>query len=177
MVGRHMSDQPTGPSGAAIIAALKASGIRTAVAVPDIWTSTGLLWPLSRDEYFRLVRICKEDEGVAICSALAYCDQRAALLMQSTGFLDSVNALRAIPIDYDQPVCMVVGLLGNETDHDPNNSNTYSVRVVTGILDVMGIDYALIDTTADVAMIQPGIDHAYAASRPFVALIGKTVTP
>ena len=64
------------PDGAAITAGIKAAGIRFVIAVPDIVTSEGLLWPISRDPDFDLVRVCKEDEGVSICAAMASAVER-----------------------------------------------------------------------------------------------------
>jgi sulfopyruvate decarboxylase TPP-binding subunit len=82
--------------GVEVISALKESGIGIVVALPDIVTSDHLLWPISQDPEFRLIRICKEDEGVSICAGLAFAGRRAVLLMQHTGLLDSLNAVRAI---------------------------------------------------------------------------------
>src|SRR5271166_241295 len=104
------------PRGADIIDALKAARVEFVAAVPDIVTSAGLLWPISRDGALRLIRLCKEDEGVSICTGLAFCGRRAVLLMQQTGLMDSLNAIRAIAVEYQQPVCMIVGLLGKEPD-------------------------------------------------------------
>ena len=84
------------------------------VSVPDIVTSDGLLWPLSTDPELKLVRVCKEDEGVSICGAMSYNNTRALLLMQQTGLMDSLNAIRAIGVDYQLPICMMVGLQGKE---------------------------------------------------------------
>jgi sulfopyruvate decarboxylase subunit beta len=103
---------PAAPRGQALIAALREARIEFDVALPDIVTSDGLLWPLSRDPGFQLVRVCKEDEGVAICAGLAFAGRRAVLLIQQTGLLDSVNALRAVGVEYEQPVAMIVGLQG-----------------------------------------------------------------
>ena len=69
------------PSGSKIIAMIKQAGIREIVALPDIVTSEGLLWPMSRDPEFRVTRICKEDEGVSICGAMSYNGTRALLLI------------------------------------------------------------------------------------------------
>ena len=60
------------PSGQAIMDALKKASIQFIVSVPDIVTSDGLLWPISKDPAFKLVRVCKEDEGVSICGAMSY---------------------------------------------------------------------------------------------------------
>ena len=163
--------------GADIIAALKEAGVGHVAALPDITTSAGLLWPLSEDSDLRLIRLCKEDEGVSICAGLAFCDQRAVLLMQQTGFLDSINSIRAIGVEYSQPLCMLIGLLGKEPDKAPRDSARYGVRIVEPILDAMGIDHFCIENAADVARLAPAIDRAYATSRPLAALIGQAVRP
>ena len=54
----------TGLSGESIIREIKASGIEFVISVPDITTSEGLLRPLAKLTDPRLIRICKEDEGV-----------------------------------------------------------------------------------------------------------------
>ena len=79
--------------GARIIREIKASGIEFIPCLPDIHTSEGLLRPLTVDPDLKLIRVCKEDEGIGICAGLSYCDKRALLLMQYSGLLDSINAL------------------------------------------------------------------------------------
>lgn len=166
-----------GPRGAEIIDALKKANVTHVAALPDITTSAGLLWPLSGEESIRLIRLCKEDEGVSICAGLAFCDKRAVLLMQQTGLMDSLNAVRAIAVQYRQPVCMLVGLLGKEPDRAPRESASYGVRIVEPVLDAMEIDRLLIEGPEDVAQLAPAIDRAYAQSRPLAALIGRSVRP
>ena len=160
--------------GASIIAALKASGIEFVVSVPDITTSEGLLRPIAQDPGLRLVRVCKEDEGVAICTGLAFCDRRALLLIQNTGLMDSLNAIRAVAVEYEQPICMMVGLQGKEPELKPHESAKYGVRIIEPILDVMGITHHLLETEDDVAKIRAAIDDACARSRPVVLLIGRS---
>ena len=167
--------EPVGPRGAEIIDALKAAKVTHVAALPDITTSDGLLWPLSRDPGLQLIRLSKEDEGVSICAGLAFCDRRAVLLMQQTGLMDSLNAVRAIAVEYGQPICMLVGLLGKEPDRAPQESESYGVRIIEPVLDAMGLDRLLIEGSDDVAQLPPAIDRAYAESRPLAALIGRTV--
>jgi sulfopyruvate decarboxylase subunit alpha len=170
-----MQPKPSAPSGSAIIGALLDANVEFVAAVPDIWTSAGLLWPLSREGRLRLIRLCKEDEGISICSGLAYCDRRAVLSMQSTGLLDSLNAIRAIAVEYEQPICMLVGLLGRDEEKPLDDSQKYSVRIVPKLLDDMGVRYVVIDDECDVALIAPAIETAYADSRPLVLLITRPV--
>lgn len=164
---------PPAPSGAAILAEIKAAGIRFVPAVPDIVTSDGLLWPIARDPDLRLIRLAKEDEGVSICAAMSYTGTRALLLMQQTGLMDSLNAVRAIGMEYGLPVCMMVGLQGKEPDRLPEASAAYGVRIIEPVLHAMEIPHRLIEGPGDVAGIAADIAAAYAASRPFVHLIGR----
>ena len=159
--------------GASIIREIKASGIEFVVSVPDITTSAGVLQPLSQLTNPRLIRICKEDEGVGICAGLAHSGKRALLLIQHTGLLNSINAVRGVAVEYDLPICMMVGLLEKEPGVPPRQSKRYGIRIVEPILDAMGIPYHEIEEEADVAKIRPAIDGAYARSRPVVMLIGR----
>src|SRR5436305_1427489 len=159
--------------GASILAAIKDSGVEFILSVPDIVTSAGLLRPISRDPDLRLIRVCKEDECVGIASGLSYCDKRALILIQYTGFLDSLNAIRAVAVEYAQPICMMVGLLGHEPERPPTQSGRYGVRIIEPICDAMGIEHHLISQDSDVAKIKPAIEKAYADSFPVALLIGR----
>lgn len=158
--------------GSSIIAEIKASQIEFVASVPDITTSEGLLRPLSQVTTPRLIRVCKEDEGVGICAGLSYTGRRALLLIQQTGLLDSINAVRGVAVEYALPICMMVGLLEKEPGVPPVQSKRYGVRIVEPILDAMGIAYHEIEDEADVVKIRPAIEDAYAQSRPVVLLIG-----
>src|SRR5579863_9856335 len=161
-------------NGGKIIAAIKASGVEYVLSVPDITTSSGLLAPIAQDKDLRLIRVCKEDECIGIASGLSYADKRALILIQHTGFLDSINAIRGIAVEYKQPICMMVGLLQHEPERAPRASSRYGVRIMEPILDDMGIAHHLIGVDADVAIIQPAIEKAYSESEPVTFLIGRS---
>ena len=169
------SEQSTDPQlhGRRVIDAIKASGIEYIMSVPDIVTSKGLLHPLTREHSPRLIRVCREDEGVGIAAGLSFCDKRALLLIQYTGLLDSINAVRVVGVEYMLPICMMVGLLGHEPGLLPRQSPRYGVRIVEPILDAMGVAHHVIDQDADLAQMQPAIDQAYARSQPLAFLIAR----
>ena len=162
-----------GLSGDSIIREIVASGIQFVVSVPDITTSDGLLRPLAKGAGPKLVRICKEDEGVAICAGLSFTGKRGLLLIQQTGLLDSINAIRGNAVEYQLPICMMVGLLEKEVGVMPRQSKRYGVRIVEPILDAMGVGYHNIEAQTDVAKIRPAIDAAFRESKPTVILIGQ----
>ena len=160
--------------GSIIISAVKSAGIRIVLSVPDITTSRGLLFPIAEDSELRLIRVCKEDEAVGINAGLYFSGQRAILLIQNTGLMDSLNAIRAMGLQYRQPICMLVGLLGKPPGLAPEDSPDVGVRVIIPVLDAMGIKHYLLETDADATRIKPAIDAAYENLEPVVLLIGRS---
>jgi len=160
-------------TGASLILAIKQAGIRFVASVPDRTTSEHVLKPLLADTGMRVVPVCKEDEGVSICAGLYAAGQRALLLMQYTGLLDSINALRGVAMECRNPVCMMVGLLNKEPGVRPSASKRYSVRIVEPVLDAMGIAHHWIERPGDAGKIAPAIERAYERLEPVVLLVGR----
>ena len=166
-----MADYPL--TAASIKNEFKRAGIHFVVALPDRVTSHYLLKGLMADPEFKVVQVCKEDEGISICSGLYAAGHKSVFMMQYTGFLDSINAIRGVAVEGHFPVCMVVGLLGKEPDLAPTKSKKLGVKITEPILDVLGIEHQLIERDADVSGIVPAIDKAFATSSPTAILIGR----
>ena len=166
-----MADYPL--SAHAIKQEFKRAGIHFVVALPDRVTSHYLLKGLLADPEYKVVQVCKEDEGVSICSGLYAAGHKSVFMMQYTGFLDSINAIRGVAVEGHFPVCMIVGLLGKEPDVAPAQSKKYGVKIIAPILDVMGIEHHLIERDADTQQIMPAIEKAFKNSSPVAILIGR----
>ena len=156
-----------------IIREIKKAGIHFVVALPDRVTSHHLLKTILRDPDFKVVQVCKEDEGISICSGLYAAGHRALMMMQYTGLLDSANTLRGVAMEGKNPVCMLVGLLGKEPGVEPTKAKRYGIRIVEPILDAMQIEHCLVEEAADVSKIVPAVDKAYASSLPVAMLVGR----
>jgi len=156
-----------------IIKQIKKAGIRFIVALPDRVTSHFLLKTILRDPEFKVVQVCKEDEGISICSGLFAAGHRSLMMMQYTGLLDSVNSLRGVAMEGENPVCMLVGLLGKEPGVAPSQSKKYGVKIIEPILDAMGIAHRWIEESGDTEKIVPAIEKAYADTRPMALLVGR----
>lgn len=163
--------------GAGIIEALKKAGISHVVSVPDLTTSEGVLRPLARDTTLKLVRTCREEEGVGICAGLVTAGLRGAMLIQYTGFLASMNAIRAIAMEYRQPICMLVGMLFTDSPDDPSTSSNYGVNRMIPLLDALGLRYHIVACDADVAAIAPALERAFSESEPVAILITRYPEP
>ena len=159
--------------GAPIIQAVKDAGVTYVLSVPDLHTAQGLLTPIRTDKDLTLIRTCKEDETFGIAAGLTYGDKRALILIQYTGFLYAMNAIRAMACEHKLPMCMMIGLLGKEPGVAPQQSKRFGLRIIEPILDIMGIERHYIDADADTAKIAPAIRKAYETSQPVAMLIGR----
>ena len=159
--------------GALIIKAVKDAGVTYVLSVPDLHTAKGLLTPITSDKDLTLIRTCKEDETFGISAGLTYGDKRALILIQYTGFLYAMNAIRGVAVEQKLPMVMMIGLLSKEVGVAPQQSKRYGLRIIEPILDVMGIERHYIDVDADVAKITPAIRKAYDTSSPVAMLIGR----
>ena len=168
-----MSEAEPPLHGAAIIAALKRARIDYVLSVPDLHTSEGLLKPIAADPDLKLIRVCKEDETLGISAGLSYGDKRALILIQYTGFLYAMNAIRAMACDHSMPICLMIGLLGKEPDRPSRGSGRFGVRIVEPMLDVLGVSYHRIARDEDAAVVAPAIDNAYTLSKPIAFLIER----
>jgi sulfopyruvate decarboxylase subunit alpha len=158
---------------AAIKNEIKRAGVHFIVALPDRVTSHYLLKGMLNDDDFRVVQVCKEDEGVSICSGLYAAGKKSVLMMQYTGLLDSVNALRGIAVEGRFPICMIVGLLGKEPDVAPQQSKKFGVKIIEPILETLGIAHDLVERDGDTGKIAPAIETAFNNSFPRAILIGR----
>ncbi len=170
-----MHDSPASAplQGALIIDAIKQARVEYVLSVPDLHTSNGLLKPIAQDKELNLIRTCKEDETLGISAGLSYGNKRALILIQWTGFLYAMNAIRAMACDHSMPMCMMIGLLGKEPELPSRQSARFGVRIVEPMLDTLGIAYHRISEDADAALIAPAIEQAYAQSKPIAFLIER----
>jgi sulfopyruvate decarboxylase TPP-binding subunit len=95
--------------GASVAAALKRSGVTHVIWVPDsvlgAWDAA-----LSSDPDLRLIRVCREGEGMAIAAGLLLGGARPIVMLQCTGLFDAGDALRNIVHDLKLPLFLVVGV-------------------------------------------------------------------
>jgi sulfopyruvate decarboxylase subunit alpha len=160
--------------GSGIIASVKDARVEYVLSVPDITTSDGLLWPIAGDPFFQLIRVCKEDEAIGIAAGLWACGKRSLILIQNTGLLYAMNAIRAIAMEYSQPICLMVGLLLQEDDVPPDNSRQFGVRIVPPILRTLGMTHHVIESDSDASVVTAAIDETYDKSRPVAFLIARS---
>lgn len=160
-------------SGGKIIEAIKRAGVEYVLSVPDLHTSKGFLYPIAGDPELKLLRACKEDECFGIAAGLTFGNKRALILLQYTGFLYAMNAIRAVGCEFRFPTVMMISMLGLEEGVAPARSSRFGLRIIAPILDVLDFPYQVIDSDDDVAGVAPAIESAYAQSHPTAFLIAR----
>jgi sulfopyruvate decarboxylase alpha subunit len=150
----------------------KANGIRLVVHVPDA-ALVGLIGACEDDPEIEVLQLTREEEGVGILSGAYLGGTRGALLMQSSGLGNCVNALGGLPMAYRIPFLIVITPRGRLSEFNP--SQVPAGRAVPKVLDALGIETATMDRLDEVGtLVDQAIYTAFSTSQP-VALIASTL--
>jgi sulfopyruvate decarboxylase alpha subunit len=150
----------------------KANGIRLVAHVPDA-ALVGLIGACEADPDIDVLQLTREEEGVGVLSGAYLGGVRGALLMQSSGLGNCVNALGGLPMAYRIPFLMIVTPRGRLSEFNP--SQVPMGRAVPKVLDALGIETATMERADEVAALtDQAIYSAFSTSQP-VALIVSTL--
>src|SRR5436309_5612873 len=128
-------------------ARFKANGIKLVVHVPDA-ALVGLIRACEADPDIEVLQLTREEEGVGILSGAYLGGTRGALLMQSSGLGNCINALGGLPMAYRIPFLMIVTPRGRLSEFNP--SQVPMGRAVPKVLDALGIETATMERADDV---------------------------
>src|SRR5688500_317730 len=117
----------------------KANGITLVVRVPDA-ARVGLIGACEADPEIEVLQLTREEEGVGILSGAYLGGKRGALLMQSSGLGNTVNALGGLPMAYRIPFLILITPRGRLSEFNP--SQVPAGRAVPKVLDALGIEMA-----------------------------------
>ena len=110
-----------------------------------------------------------------MCSTVLQRASGRICLFSILGFLDSINAIRVIAVEYELPVVMILGSARNGSGPDTrHNPDKLSVRIVEPICHAMGLDYEVLFDESNISAVEAGINRAYEQSRPFAILIARS---
>jgi sulfopyruvate decarboxylase subunit alpha len=171
--GRHAAaDAPAWAH--CILDAFRAENIRTLVFLPD--TVMGRLLAVAEfDPEFRLVGVHREEEGVGILAGLFMAGQRGALLIQSSGLGNTLNALGSLAMAYRIPFPMLVSLRGELGEFNP--AQLHMGRAVPGCLDALTIQHVTLRSSHELGTVMAGaLKTCYTAEEPFGILLSAQLT-
>ena len=105
----------TGPE--LILEGLKEAGIDLIATLPDI-NLRELLGLVEADDRVIHVPLCREEEGIGICTGAYLVGKKCVLIMQNGGLFNSVNGIVSTLIQYQVPLLLLIyyaGDLGDRT--------------------------------------------------------------
>jgi sulfopyruvate decarboxylase subunit alpha len=139
---------------------------------PFFGTPCGILAPL----YGRLERdagmltIPREDNAVGLAVGAALAGGRPVVVMQNSGFGQSVNALASLVVPYRVPVLLVVSMRGEAPDN--TQENEAMGRLTVPLLEGMGIGFTRFGGADDLARVDGYLARVVRSPDPAGLLIG-----
>ncbi|MDD1681999.1 MAG: sulfopyruvate decarboxylase subunit alpha [Methanoregula sp.] len=149
-----------------VIGILKEHGITHIASVPcDKAKDLCFLLP----GHFDHIGLTREEDGIGVCAGLVLAGKRPAMVIQSSGLGNSLNAMMSLTKTYDLPLPVIASWRGVQDEIIPAQVPFNSA--IPGILDATGIPYTVIRTSEDFGKIGDVIDDAFLHSQPHVALV------
>lgn len=156
----------------AILSALKQCGIRWITWLPDSETIT-MYDSVMNDPDIQFVQVCRENEAFGVCYGLQLGGERAVVMIQNTGLMNAVDALRGIPIRMKHPMLLLIGYRGYQRFlQDPENADTATIYTEP-LLQAFHVPCYLVRNAADAQQIPVAFEKAQQTSGPVAVLINQ----
>jgi sulfopyruvate decarboxylase alpha subunit len=125
------------------------AGIRDVVYVPDNPLSHVLGEFEAQFRDVRLILATREEEAFGIAAGLYLGGRKAAVMLQSSGLGNSLNALTSLVLPYQIPMLIVVSMRGDAGEW--NSAQVPMGRAVRAIFDAIAIPHVTVETDAAAA--------------------------
>jgi len=159
----------------AVCAGVHGAGSQHVVYVPDNPLSHVLR--VLRDEYpaVRTILATREEEAFGIAAGLYLGGARPAVMLQSSGLGNSLNALTSLLVPYRIPMLIVISMRGDEGEW--NAAQVPMGRAVRPILDAIGIPHTTAETPDTTAETVRRVGHeAFSTRLPAACLLPRRLT-
>jgi sulfopyruvate decarboxylase alpha subunit len=152
-----------------------AAGCRHVVYVPDNPLSHILASLHETRADVHTLLATREEEAVGIAAGLYLGGASPALLMQSSGVGNTLNALGSLLLAYQIPALLIVSMRGDAGEW--NWAQVPMGRAVAPVLDALGIQHLAIDRDGDAASSVLAMGRlAFSARVPAACLLPRRLT-
>ena len=149
-----------------IIEIMKDNGIDVVATLPcDKAKNLFYLIP----QHFHEVSLNKEEDGIGICAGAYLAGGKPAIVMQSSGLGNSMNALMSLTRTYELPLPIITSWRGVYREKIP--AQIPFNKNLPKMLKAFDIPYTIIDDNSKINLIDNAICDAYENNRTHVALI------
>jgi sulfopyruvate decarboxylase subunit alpha len=154
-----------------IVDAMKQAGINFVCSLPDA-NLAKLLAAVDQEPDLTHVTLCREEEGIGICTGAYIGGRTPAIVMQNGGLLNSCNALTTTALNFNIPVLLMVYYAGDLGDEGFATLGSVTEPILRGL----NIRYSVLRKHEDIAMTVKGAATLAVDSRkPVAVLLTKDV--
>lgn len=155
-----------------VLTELKKCGVRWIAWLPDSETRTTYDL-MVQDTELGLVQVCREDEAIGVCYGLLKGGAQAVVMIQNTGLMNAVDAVRGIPLRMRQPMLLLVGYRGYRSMLESTGVADNAALLTEPLLKAFQLPYFLVNGSEDVGKIGEAYQEAQRSSGPVVVLITR----
>jgi sulfopyruvate decarboxylase beta subunit len=119
------------------------------------------------------MHMTREEDGVGICAGAALAGKRAAMIVQSSGIGNMVNALVSLTGFYELPLAIFVSQRG--VYKEGIDAQVPMGLALPGLLDSIGISYTYITKEDDLLSVQDKLNEIYSANKIHVFLMSPEI--
>ncbi len=138
-----------------------------------IWVPDSALGPWEADletaSATKLLRVCREGEAWALAAGLHVGGSSPLVVMQSTGFFESGDALRNVLFDLQLPLSALIGYRSFLVQDSPDSAK----RFLEPVLQAWGLDYVLVTSEDDWPQAAAHWGACQQAEKPGVVLLAE----
>lgn len=153
---------------------LKANEVRLICHVPDL-VLANVIELMEKDGGFQVIPVTREEEGIGILSGAHLGGMRGALLFQSSGLGNSVNALTSLCIPQQIPFLMVISPRGDVGEINP--FQTPMGRILEPLLDLLSIQHVSPKREEEVRpLLDRACRSAFRVNLPMALILTRELT-
>lgn len=157
-----------------LVAALKSNRIHLIAQVADRVLAP-IVQLLESDGDVRVITLTREEEGIGILTGAYLGGTRGALLLQSSGFGNTLNALGSLAIPYQIPFPIILSPRGGLGEH--NLVQVALGKAVPDIAAALGLQTFELRSPEDVSpVVNAGTRHSFVSRRPVILSISTSLS-
>ncbi len=164
----HVPEASQKISPAALRQALEGAGIEYLVTLPESPYEV-LLRDLLHASSLPIIQVCRESEGVAICSGLAYGGKTAALLCSYKGLYNSMDSLLGVALKTEASFLLLISEA--EQTAEKRARSLEHGHHSAALLDIAQIPYGEIKADQDMHLIEEAIAQTKTSHHPLAILL------
>jgi len=154
-----------------ILESMKEAGINFVTSLPD-FNLAKLIELVDGDPEIKHVALCREEEGIGLCTGAYMGGKTTAIIMQNGGFLNSCNGLTTTALNFNIPMLLMIYYAGDIGDEGFSTLGSVTEPVLSGL----GIRYYVLRKMDEIKNTIKGATLlATDSRRPVAVLLTKNV--